>query len=99
MIAKSWKLPQEITAAIGYHHSFSELLAHNERVNEVVVSLVALLKMAEHTSREFRGLAFRSDVQDREWETLSAMALSHFDLDEDDFQDLMQRTIPELGQR
>jgi len=99
MISSKWMLPESISNAISNHHRFADLVAADDGVDEVLVTLVALLKMAEHTSHRFRGLAFRDDVEDREWSELETMVLSHFDIDSDDFEDMNERLLLELGQR
>lgn len=96
-ISKAWQLPQPISAAILMHHHFSRAVAHHEEVGEDVISLIGILKMAEHISHEFRGVAFRNGQGDLEWERDSAMVLSHFELDEVDFGDLKARILTELG--
>lgn len=98
-VARVWNLREELNRAILHHHNFPYLLAHNDAIDELVLSLVALLKMAEHVSNEFRGTAFRNGLEDREWEQLSVLVLSHFDLDQDDFDDLKDSILQQLGQR
>lgn len=97
-ISKSWGLPRGITAAIMLHHHFPEAVAREEELGEDVISLIGLLKMAEHISKTFRGLAFRNQSDDMEWEAIGEMVLSHFELDSDDFSDLKERLLSELGE-
>jgi len=97
-VSRSWLLPEAIGSAIEHHHELPRLVASNE-VDEMVISLVALLKMAEHVSNEFRGAAFRSGADDREWDEVGVMALSHFDLDPTDFADIKDDILGELGRR
>lgn len=99
LISEKWMLPGTITEAIRWHHAYEELVAERADVDEVVVTLVALLKMAEYTSVAFRGVAFGDDAQDEEWQRLKTPVLSHFDIDEDDFEDIKESLLLELGQR
>ncbi len=99
LVCRAWHLPTEIGTAILHHHDFPALVARNEQVDEVVVSLVGLLKMAEHASNVLRGVAFRNSADDYEWEEVEPLVLGHFDLNEDDFADLSENIVGQLGQR
>ncbi len=97
-VSRAWNLREALCSAIHYHHHFPHLMAHDEEFDELVLSLIALLKMAEHISNEFRGIAFRNGLDDVEWERVGMLALSHFDLEPDDFADIAGRIMQQLGQ-
>jgi HD-like signal output (HDOD) protein len=97
-VSRSWLLPEAISAAILHHHELPQMVA-DEAVDEMAISLIALLKMAEHISNRFRGAAFRSGADDQEWEAVGIMALSHFDIDPTEFSDLSEDIVEELGGR
>ena len=97
-ISKSWGLPRAISAAILLHHHYPEAVARHDEVGEEVISLIGILKMAEHISMEFRGLAFRNQTHDREWDEIGEQVLSHFELGETEFGDLKPRLLAELGE-
>ena len=97
-VSHAWNLREELCSAIGNHHHFPYMMAHDEAFDELVLSLIALLKMAEHISNEFRGTAFRNGVDDVEWERVGMLALGHFDLEPDDFADIVANIIQQLGQ-
>jgi len=98
-IARSWNLPEEITTAIRYHHRYDELMARRSGLSPNVLTLVSLLKMAEHISESFRAAAFRAGHEDNEWNAASHQVLAHFDLVDDDFEDLEAKLLLMLGQR
>lgn len=98
-VSRNWMLPEAISTAIEHHHDLPRLVASDDAEDELVISLVALLKMAEHISSEFRGAAFRSGADDQEWEAVGVLALSHFDLDPTDFADIKEDILGELGRR
>lgn len=98
-VSRSWLLPEAISTAIEHHHELPRLVASDEAADELVISLIALLKMAEHISSEFRGAAFRSGADDQEWDEVGLTALSHFDLDPTEFSDIKDDILGELGRR
>lgn len=97
--SQHWRLPDEVTEAIRWHHYFDRLLAREAPEDETVLSLIAVLNMADHTSRVFRGAAFRGTTDDPEWDRQSDLVLSFLDQDEEEFEEIQQRVLQELGQR
>lgn len=97
-VGRAWNLREELCNAIGNHHHLPYMMAHDEAYDELVLSLIALLKMAEYISNEFRGTAFRNGVDDAEWQRVGMLALSHFNLEPDDFADLAGNIIQLLGE-
>lgn len=100
-IGRSWNMPELVTDAIRHHHRFDALIDGTVEVSEEVVSLVAILKMAEHVSHAFRAAMFRGvdEDEDFEWQRVGAFVLGYFELSELDFEDWKDRLLSELGQR
>ncbi len=98
-IARAWNLPEEIALAIRYHHRYAELAAPGNDLPPNVITLVSLLKLAEHISDTFRAAAFRPLEESHEWETLREAVLAHLELADDEFEDLKCKLLLTLGQR
>lgn len=99
LVCRRWNLPAEIGSAILHHHDFAALVTRDEPADQQVVSLVALLKMAEHASKALRGVAFRNNAADLEWERLAPLVLGYFDLEPEEFADIKEDVVDMLGQR
>ncbi|MEW6989984.1 HDOD domain-containing protein [Colwelliaceae bacterium 6441] len=83
-VASSWRLPKDICQLILSHHDRKFLDLLNNRAQQFYF---AILKMAEnivHNHKHFRDSA--------DWEFLQDSILTLLDLDEDDYQDLLEDT-------
>ncbi len=96
--AKSWRLPEHISAAIANHHNalavFRDETSRNTQSQ--LKNLLAVLKMAEHICSSYQVLGNQS--VDHEWNAISALVLDYIGLSDYDFENLKQ-TIRELGGR
>ncbi|PCK03818.1 MAG: hypothetical protein COA42_19765 [Alteromonadaceae bacterium] len=73
-IASSIQLGSSICDAIRYHHSCLEVLHHPKMYNKTTLTLLSILKLAEHISCESERLC--SDFHPAEWEEISGDVLS-----------------------
>lgn len=96
-VARRWELPTPIAQAIRLHHRYLDVLEQTDKVDELVPSLLSVLKLAEHISVCFRGLAFRNSKEDKEWELLKYAILDQLELDEDDLADIQEELLIQLG--
>ena len=92
--AKSWRLPEHISAAIANHHNALTILRDESSRNTQLKNLLAVLKMAEHICASYRVLG--NQAQDHEWNAVGPLVLDYIGLSEYDFEHLKQ-TIRELG--
>lgn len=96
-VAREWMLDACLQQVILHHHDFAALVQQHDRVDEDVLILISLLKMAEHVSNCFRGLAFRELNQDREWDSIGPLVLDYMALDELEFSDHLDHIVTLLG--
>uniref|UniRef100_A0A1I7YIA0 FPG_CAT domain-containing protein n=1 Tax=Steinernema glaseri TaxID=37863 RepID=A0A1I7YIA0_9BILA len=94
--AKSWRLPEHVSAAIANHHNALAVFSDDSARNTQLKNLLAILKMAEHICSSYRVLGNQS--VDHEWNTVGHLVLDYVGLSEYDFENLKQ-TIREMGQR
>ena len=85
-IAKSWKLPPNIYEAIGRHHDAERVFASQGEHQYEMMTLLAILKMAEHIAGFYSVIG--KQEQDYEWEKIKENLLSYVGLSEYDFDDL-----------
>lgn len=97
LVAREWMLDEHLQQVILHHHDFTGMVQRHEMVDEEVLNLVAILKMAEHASNCFRGLAFRDLMEDVEWQTIGPLVLDYMKLDELEFSDHVDRIVTLLG--
>ncbi|MBA6060671.1 MULTISPECIES: HDOD domain-containing protein [Pseudomonas] len=94
--AKSWRLPEHLTAAIANHHNalavFRDDTARNTQSQ--LKNLLAVLKMAEHICASYRVLG--NQAVDHEWRVVGPLVLDYIGLSDYDFENLKQN-IRELG--
>ena len=94
--AKSWRLPEHLTAAIANHHNalavFRDESARNTQSQ--LKNLLAVLKMAEHICASYRVLG--NQAVDHEWNVVGPLVLDYIGLSEYDFENLKQN-IRELS--
>lgn len=98
-ISATWNMPQSITHAIRSHHHFEALTEPDNPFGDDVASLVGVLKMAEHVSNRFRGLAFRNLDADHEWDQVGSWVLGYFGMSAVEFADRCEDLVAVLGQR
>lgn len=92
--AKSWRLPEHITAAIANHHNALAVFRDEASRDTQLKNLLAVLKMAEHICASYRVLG--NQAEDHEWQAVGPLVLDYIGLSEYDFEHLKQ-TIRELG--
>ncbi|MBV6289113.1 HDOD domain-containing protein [Pseudomonas aegrilactucae] len=92
--AKSWRLPEHVSAAIANHHNALAVFSDESARNTQLKNLLAILKMAEHICSSCRVLGNQS--VDHEWNTVGHLVLDYVGLSEYDFENLKQ-TIREMG--
>jgi putative nucleotidyltransferase with HDIG domain len=92
--AKSWRLPEHVSAAIANHHNALAVFSDDSARNTQLKNLLAILKMAEHICSSYRVLGNQS--VDHEWNTVGHLVLDYVGLSEYDFENLKQ-TIREMG--
>lgn len=94
--AKSWRLPEHISAAIANHHNalavFRDESSRNTQTQ--LKNLLAVLKMSEHICASYRVLGNQS--VDHEWNMVGPLVLDYIGLTEYDFEQLKQN-IREMG--
>ncbi|MDF2490345.1 MAG: histidine kinase [Pseudomonas sp.] len=86
--AKSWRLPEHITAAIANHHNALAVFSDGSSRNAQLKNLLAVLKMAEHICASYRVLG--SQGVDHEWNAVAPLVLDYIGLSEYDFESLKQ---------
>lgn len=94
--AKSWRLPEHLTAAIANHHNALAVFRDESSRNaqSQMKNLLAVLKMAEHICASYRVLGSQS--VDHEWQVVGPLVLDYIGLSDYDFENLKQN-IRELG--
>ena len=92
--AKSWRLPEHVSAAIANHHNALAVFSDDSARNTQLKNLLAILKMAEHICSSYRVLGNQN--VDHEWNTVGHLVLDYVGLSEYDFEHLKQ-TIREMG--
>ncbi|HEF4758933.1 HDOD domain-containing protein [Pseudomonas baetica] len=92
--AKSWRLPDHVSAAIANHHNALAIFSDESSRNSSLKNLLAILKMAEHICASYRVLG--SQTEDHEWNSIGHLVLDYVGLSDYDFETLKQ-TIRDLG--
>lgn len=98
-VSQAWHLAPTISQAIGVHHSYDRVVKAQNKVDHEVITLVALLKMAEQVSNAYHGMAFRNVADDYEWSRIGAHVLEYFDLSHERYTDLSDYIIDLLSSR
>ncbi|MBA1188308.1 HDOD domain-containing protein [Pseudomonas entomophila] len=94
--AKSWRLPEHLTATIANHHNALAVFRDESSHNTQLKNLLAVLKMAEHICASHQVLG--NQVVDHEWNAIAPLVLDYIGLSEYDFESLKQ-TLRELSGR
>ncbi len=87
-VAKSWKLPAPICAAIAEHHDCRELFSDSKTDDRQKRNLLAILKLSEHLCRAHKVIG--ETLEDHEFEQLKEPLLRYLGLSEidvDNFRD------------
>ena len=92
--AKSWRLPEHVSAAIANHHNALAIFSDESSKNSQLKNLLAILKMAEHICASYRVLG--NQTEDFEWNAVGPLVLDYVGLSDYDFETLKQ-TIRDLG--
>ncbi|MNC57300.1 HDOD domain protein [compost metagenome] len=92
--AKSWRLPDHVSAAIANHHNALAIFSDESSRNSALKNLLAILKMAEHICASYRVLG--NQPEDHEWNSIGHLVLDYVGLSDYDFETLKQ-TIRDLG--
>ncbi|MDN3219057.1 MULTISPECIES: HDOD domain-containing protein [Pseudomonas] len=92
--AKSWRLPEHISAAIANHHNALAIFTDESSRNSQLKNLLSILKMAEHICASYRVLG--NQTEDHEWNSIGPLVLDYVGLSDYDFETLKQ-TIRDLG--
>ena len=92
--AKSWRLPEHVSAAIANHHNALAVFSDETSRNSSLKNLLAILKMAEHICASHRVLG--NQAEDHEWSSIAPLVLDYVGLSDYDFETLKQ-TIRDLG--
>jgi HD-like signal output (HDOD) protein len=92
--AKSWRLPEHVTAAIANHHNALAIFTDESSRNSQLKNLLGILKMAEHICASCRVLG--NQVEDHEWNSIGPLVLDHVGLSDYDFETLKQ-TLRDLS--
>ena len=94
--AKSWRLPEHLTATIANHHNALAVFRDDSPRHAPLKNLLAVLKMAEHICASHRVLG--NQTVDHEWQAIASLVLDYIGLSEYDFENLKQ-TLRELSGR
>ena len=94
--AKSWRLPEHLTATIANHHNALAVFRDDSPHNIQLKNLLAVLKMAEHICASHRVLG--NQTIDHEWQAIAPLVLDYIGLSEYDFEHL-KHTLRELSGR
>lgn len=75
-LAENWMLPDDLCAAIRYHHDLDVIRAHDGKLSECSRTLIAFAQLAEYLIQLQTGR-----MQSHEWEKLGPTALNILDFD------------------
>ncbi|PKM45720.1 MAG: hypothetical protein CVV05_05520 [Gammaproteobacteria bacterium HGW-Gammaproteobacteria-1] len=98
-VSHGWNLATTISQAIGVHHSYDRLIDAQNGVDQEVVELVGLLKMAEQVSNTYHGMAYRNVADDYEWANIGDHVLDYFELTRERWADLSDHIIDLLSSK
>lgn len=85
LLTKSWNLPQVIAHAIRFHHDYTILGEDQSKHPPESCNLIALGMLADHAVQLHFGQNFSL-----EWQKGGPLALRHFGLDEDEFDEFLE---------
>lgn len=90
-VAKSWKLPEPVCAAITEHHDCLELFSGSNTDDSQKRNLLAVLKLSEHLCRAYQVLGHAPE--DYEFEKLEEPLLHYLGLSEIDVENLRDELV------
>jgi len=90
-VAKSWKLPDPICAAITEHHDCLTLFSENGEVESTKRNLLAILKLSEHLCQAYRVIG--GGKEDYEFESLKEPLLYYLGISEIDVENLRDELV------
>ncbi len=97
-VSRSWNLPKEVCTAIRHHHNCHEVCGLNGADADEVITMVAVLNLAEHVSSEFRSVAFRGELSvDHAWERNREKILDRLNIPFEEYEDLRESLLLQLG--
>ncbi len=82
MLTRSWALPARVCTAIRLHHDPEVFTSPTDHTGEDVRDLVGLIHMSECVTDE------HLHVRDKEWDTHGTHVLAHFEMTEQEFNEL-----------
>lgn len=82
MLTRSWALPARVCTAILFHHEETIFTSPGEQAGEDVRDLIGLIHMAECVADE------HLHVRDKEWDVHGEQVLAHFEMSEQEFNEL-----------
>lgn len=91
LLARKWKLPRPIIEVIYYQHDTEGLFSSGE-LSDVSLEMLSILKLARQTVAILQG----RDPQNSEWTTVLEPMLDFWQLEESDFEDLINRCIDKM---
>lgn len=94
-LAQKWYLPDEIGKVVLFHHKDFEVFEAGCEDDHTTMSLLGILKMAEHISELFR--KEMRDETDTEWNKVGEGVLDLIGLDEVDFVEICDDIIEKLA--
>lgn len=93
-LAQEWYLNDDICEAILYHHECEEVFNQEDANSSPAVTLLGILKFAEHIDFELHQAA-RSDLQ-TDWESLGDSITGYLNWSENDLSELRDEIIESL---
>ena len=92
--AKSWRLPEHLSAAIANHHNALSIFSDDSGRDAQLKTLLGILKMAEHICETHRVQG--GQAIDMEWQSIAQPILEYLGLSEYDFENLRE-SIRDMG--
>ena len=86
MVARTWKLPENMRIAIRDHHNFERLSFKQNQFNTEADTILAILKMAEHIAHVHAVLG--KEHRDNEWNTIKNSLFDFLGISEIDYHDI-----------
>ncbi|MBI5006118.1 MAG: HDOD domain-containing protein [Nitrosomonadales bacterium] len=91
ILTRIWGLPAPVYQAILYHHDATIFQSPKDPGRKAVCDLAGLIHMAECVVDE------HLNVMEKEWPAIAATVLGHFELDEQEFNELKSDMLAYLG--
>ena len=94
-LCRHWCLPDPICDAIYFHHEYCDSFDTSHGSSDEIMSLIAVLKMAERISATFRQ-AWRNE-NNLEWDRIGEQILQFMGMEMEEFTELQDEMIEMLG--